>query len=77
MDMKIRGPGELLGVSQSGYFGFNVANLARARDRAVLQKAREDAQKILEEDPKLEGYPELREMLLYRYGDRLDLSYIA
>ncbi len=77
MDMKIRGPGELLGVSQSGYFGFNVANLARARDKAVLQKAREDAQKLLEEDPRLESYTELREMLLYRYGEKLDLSYIA
>ena len=77
MDLKLRGPGELLGVSQSGYFGFNVANLARSRDRAVLQRAREDAQKLLEEDPKLEKHTHLKEMLLYRYGDRLDLSYIA
>ncbi len=77
MDLKLRGPGELLGVSQSGYFGFNVANLARSKDRAVLQRAREDAQRLLEEDPRLENYPELKEMLLYRYGGRLDLSYIA
>jgi len=77
MDMKLRGPGELLGVSQSGYFGFNVANLARSKDRALLQVAREDALRLLEEDPRLENYPELRDMLLYRYGDRLDLSYIA
>ncbi len=77
MDMKLRGPGELLGVSQSGYFGFNVANLARSHDRAVLQNAREDARELLEIDPRLEKHPELRELLLYRYGDKLDLSYIA
>ncbi len=77
MDMKLRGPGELLGVSQSGYFGFNLANLARSYDRAVLQRAREDAQELLREDPRLERHPELKDILLYRYGDKLDLSYIA
>ncbi len=77
MDLKLRGPGELLGVSQSGYFGFNIANLARALDRELLVKAREDAKEILEEDPKLEKYKNLRELLLYRYGDKIDLSYIA
>ncbi len=77
MDMKLRGPGELLGISQSGYFGFNIANLARAHDRAVLLNAREDARQLLEEDPRLEKHRELRELLLYRYGDKLDLSYIA
>ncbi|WP_457600535.1 ATP-dependent DNA helicase RecG [Hydrogenivirga sp.] len=77
MDMKLRGPGELLGVSQSGYFGFRIANLARAHDRAVLQNAREDAQELLNEDPRLTEHRELRELLLYSYGDKLDLSYIA
>lgn len=77
MDMKLRGPGELLGVSQSGYFGFNIANLARSHDRAVLQNARDDAQKLLEEDPKLDKHINLKELILYRYGDKLDLSYIA
>ncbi len=77
MDMKLRGPGELLGVSQSGYFGFNVANLARSHDRAVLHSAREDAEKLLKEDPRLEKYKDLKDIILYRYGAKLDLSYIA
>jgi ATP-dependent DNA helicase RecG len=76
-DLKIRGPGELLGVSQSGYFGFNIANLARSYDRSVLAKAREDARRILEEDPRLEKHGDLRDLVIYRYGDRLDLSFIA
>ncbi len=77
MDMKLRGPGELLGVSQSGYFGFNIANLARSHDRSVLQIAREDAKELLDKDPKLETFPDLKDLLLYRYGDKFDLSYIA
>jgi len=76
-DLKLRGPGELIGVSQSGYFGFQVANLSRSLDRDLLLKAREDAQELLKRDPFLEEYPQLREMLVYRYGDRLDLSIIA
>lgn len=76
-DLKIRGPGELLGVSQSGYFGFMVANLARVQDRALLELAREDAKKLLEEDPRLEKHKDLKKVLLHRYGDRMDLSYVA
>ncbi|MCX8076760.1 MAG: ATP-dependent DNA helicase RecG [Aquificaceae bacterium] len=76
-DMKIRGPGELIGESQSGYFGFMVANLARAQDRQFLQWAKEDAEELFREDPKLEKHPDLRKVLIHRYGDRMDLSYIA
>lgn len=76
-DLKLRGPGELLGVSQSGYFGFMTANLARAQDRAMLELAREDAKKTLEEDPNLEKYMDLRKVLIYRYGDKMGLAYMA
>jgi len=76
-DLRIRGPGELLGVSQSGYFGFWVANLARAQDRIILEQAKEDATEIIKEDPSLENYKDLKKLLLYRYGDKMDLSYIA
>jgi ATP-dependent DNA helicase RecG len=76
-DLRLRGPGELLGVSQSGYFGFMVANLARAQDRAILELAREDARRLLEGDPRLERHTDLKRVLLHRYGDRMDLSYVA
>ncbi len=76
-DLKLRGPGELLGVSQSGYFGFMVANLARAQDRVMLELAREDAKKTLEESPSLEKYKDLREVLIHRYGDKIGFSYMA
>ncbi|NPB07434.1 MAG: ATP-dependent DNA helicase RecG [Aquificae bacterium] len=76
-DLKLRGPGELIGVSQSGYFGFQVANLARSLDRELLFRAREDAEELLRKDPLLEQFPDLRELLIYRYGNKLDLSIIA
>ncbi|WP_461829768.1 ATP-dependent DNA helicase RecG [Aquifex sp.] len=76
-DLKLRGPGELLGVSQSGYFGFQVANLARSLDRFLLEKAREDAKHLIEQDRSLSAHENLRKLLLYRYGDKMDLSLIA
>ncbi len=76
-DLKIRGPGELLGVSQSGYFGFLIANLARRRDREMLIKAREDAERIVDKYPNLSQLKDLKDLLLYRYGDKMDLSGIA
>ncbi len=76
-DLKIRGPGELLGVSQSGYFGFMVANLARAQDRAMLELVREDAKRLLEKDPQLKKHPDLRKILIRRYGEKMDFSYMA
>lgn len=76
-DLRIRGPGELLGVSQSGYFGFWVANLARAQDRFILEQAKEDSVELIKEDASLQNYRDLKRLLLYRYGDKMDLSYIA
>ncbi|MFN7065784.1 MAG: ATP-dependent DNA helicase RecG [Aquificaceae bacterium] len=76
-DLRIRGPGELLGESQSGYFGFWVASLSRAQDRTLLERAKELALELVKKDPHLENYPGLREVILYRYRDKMDLSYIA
>lgn len=43
VDMKIRGPGELLGLRQHGLPGFRLADLAK--DGALSQKAHEDVRK--------------------------------
>ncbi len=50
-DLKIRGPGELLGVRQSGEPYFRVADLNR--DEELLLFARESALNLLKEDPYL------------------------
>jgi ATP-dependent DNA helicase RecG len=50
-DLEIRGPGEFLGVRQSGMPGFKMANLVR--DLPILEEARQAAFELLERDPKL------------------------
>ncbi len=50
-DLLLRGPGELLGTRQHGLPTFKVADLCR--DIHLLQQARDDAAKILRDDPKL------------------------
>ncbi len=51
-DLKLRGPGDFLGVRQSGDFEFKVGNVFS--DAKVLKQASEAADVILAEDPLLE-----------------------
>jgi ATP-dependent DNA helicase RecG len=48
-DLALRGPGELLGVRQSGFLRFRTADLTRDAD--LLVSARDEASRILAEDP--------------------------
>jgi ATP-dependent DNA helicase RecG len=52
MDLKLRGPGDLLGTQQSGILDLLIADLGK--DGQILQQARESAIKILDEDPGLD-----------------------
>lgn len=51
-DLKIRGPGEMLGTRQSGLPEFKMADLVR--DSGILQIARQSAFEIVTDDPNLE-----------------------
>lgn len=52
-DMKMRGPGDMEGTQQSGMpMALNIASLAK--DGLILNKAKEAAEIVLEEDPKLD-----------------------
>ncbi len=76
-DLKLRGPGEYLGTRQAGVPTFRAANLVR--DAALLEEAREEADRWLEEDPELtrrESRP-LRRALEIRWGDRLRLAEVG
>jgi len=49
-DLKLRGPGDLEGTQQSGMaFDLKIADIAR--DGQIVQMARDEAQKVIEEDP--------------------------
>lgn len=52
-DLRLRGPGDVLGVRQSGLPAFRMADLNLHRD--LLQIADKDADLIVETDPDLEG----------------------
>ncbi|MDR3581461.1 MAG: ATP-dependent DNA helicase RecG [Oryzomonas sp.] len=76
-DLEIRGPGDFLGIRQSGMPDFRVANILR--DGSILEQARQAAFGLLEQDPELSatGHAPLREELLRRWGQRLELASIG
>ncbi len=51
-DLELRGPGEFFGVRQHGLPELKIANLAT--DMEILSRAKTAAEKLLEQDPKLE-----------------------
>jgi ATP-dependent DNA helicase RecG len=66
-DLRLRGPGELLGTEQHGFPEFRVANLAE--DGEILQWVLEDAERLLKADERLESpeHRQLRAELLRRF----------
>lgn len=52
-DLILRGPGELLGERQHGFFGMRVADLIR--DMPMLEKARQDAERLIRQDANLQS----------------------
>jgi ATP-dependent DNA helicase RecG len=76
-DLRLRGAGEFLGTRQSGIGDLRLANLIR--DARILTQARNEARLYLELDPNLTR-PEsaaLREVLLQRWGKRLQLGSVG
>ncbi|QDV68809.1 ATP-dependent DNA helicase RecG [Rosistilla carotiformis] len=76
-DYRMRGPGDLLGVRQSGMPPLRVAD--PLRDTAILEAARDLAMEIVDNDPHLED-PDLallKQRVLTRYGSSLDLGDVA
>jgi ATP-dependent DNA helicase RecG len=74
-DLAIRGPGDFLGTKQSGLPQFRFAELMR--DARILGEAREDAFRIVKEDPRLERYPGLMSEVVKRYGRVFELGGIS
>jgi len=65
MDLRFRGPGEVLGRRQSGLADFALASLVEDQD--VLLLARDAAEKIMLADPNLDNLPLLKQELDDRY----------
>ena len=63
-DLKLRGPGDMMGTKQSGILNFKIANLLV--DNKILEFAREQAQVLLEKDPHLEHTDNINIIRTYR-----------
>ena len=61
MDLRLRGPGQVLGTRQSGLPDLALASLAD--DGAVLEDARAAAQQLMEQDPDLSDHAALLSLL--------------
>tara|TARA_Y100000766_G_scaffold181054_1_gene155419 strand:- start:2757 stop:3974 length:1218 start_codon:yes stop_codon:yes gene_type:complete len=61
-DLELRGPGQLLGYKQSGLPDFVLDNLPD--NKVLIDKARDEAEKVVKDDPDLEKNILLREILI-------------
>jgi ATP-dependent DNA helicase RecG len=60
-DLRLRGPGDLMGTQQSGVLDLQLADLAK--DGEILQLARAAAIDLLKKDPELSHHPNLKKLL--------------
>jgi ATP-dependent DNA helicase RecG len=70
-DLRMRGPGEFFGTRQSGLPDLRAANIIRDAD--LLEQARTEAFDLLQKDPQLTGYPQLRDLVRRKWRGRLGL----
>jgi ATP-dependent DNA helicase RecG len=70
-DLKLRGPGEVMGTRQSGLPDFRVADVLR--DGVLVEPARAEAFKLIDADPELKAYPALRAGLERFWSGRAEI----
>lgn len=72
-DLRLRGPGDLLGIRQSGLMEFKLADIFR--DAAILKEASQAAQSVLELDSglSLKQHQRLKDRLLSYAKDRMEI----
>ncbi|MEA3485176.1 MAG: ATP-dependent DNA helicase RecG [Candidatus Aerophobetes bacterium] len=74
-DLKLRGPGEFFGTRQWGMFNLRIADLVK--DSRILYLAQKEAFQLVEKDPLLRNYPQLRERLEEGFATRLELAKVG
>jgi ATP-dependent DNA helicase RecG len=73
-DLKLRGPGDLLGTRQIGLPPFRIADLVRDAD--IVGIARNLATELIAHDPELHSpeHARLKKLVQQRHGEDLGLS---
>jgi ATP-dependent DNA helicase RecG len=77
VDLRLRGPGEVFGIRQSGIPEFRIANLVEDGDLIAI--ARKEAFLLVEGDPQLRSssHQVLRKHFEERYKDALELGSVG
>src|SRR5574343_135857 len=77
VDLKLRGPGDIMGTQQSGILNLQIADLVKDRD--ILQVARHLAVRLLKEDPSLSNpiHAKLKEVFLALIKKKNICNYIS
>lgn len=71
-DLRLRGPGEMIGTRQSGYLPLKIGDLLR--DEAILLQARQAAEEMVSKDPELSSSEsaELKAVIGRRFAQMID-----
>ena len=71
-DLKLRGPGEVFGQRQSGFFQYKIADIVK--DGEIIRKARELAFELVKLDPNLQKpyYKDIKEVFTKKYSHYLE-----
>jgi len=75
VDLRLRGPGDLMGTQQSGIINLKIADIVRDND--ILKTARYYALKILREDTQLVHHPAIRQTYAEMAKHRNIWNYIS
>jgi len=70
-DLDIRGPGEFFGTRQAGLPDLRAANIVR--DSRLLDTARKEAFALIDSDPELNTFPELKKGLEGFWKGKIEL----
>ncbi len=71
-DLDLRGPGEVLGIRQSGLPDFKLAHLIKDAD--ILIEAKKEAEALIAKDPSLKEHADLRALVKRRIEKKLELG---
>ncbi len=74
-DLQIRGAGEFMGTRQSGMSDLRVGDIAK--DGQIMEAARGEAVALLEKDPALDMYQDVKNELQARWGGKLEMALVA
>ena len=70
-DLMLRGPGDYIGIQQSGFIKYKIADMVS--DGPIIKKARALAKNIINEDPMLNKHNLIKERVFKDYKERLEL----